>query len=152
MDVEYMKLAIEEAKKAEAIDEVPIGAVIVYQGKVIGRGHNQREKEQSTLAHAEILAIDQANNYMKSWRLEDATLYVTLEPCQMCAGALIQSRIKRVVYAASDYKAGCAGSIMNLLEENEFNHQVEVTRGILQEEASSMLTNFFKRLRKKKEV
>lgn len=145
-----MKLAIKEAKKAEAIDEVPIGAVIVYQDQVIGRGYNQRERKQSSLAHAEILAIHEANKELNSWRLEGATLYVTLEPCQMCAGALIQSRIKRVVYGASDYKAGCAGSLMNLLEENQFNHQVEVTRGVMQAETSAMLTNFFKRLRKKK--
>lgn len=145
-----MKLAIEEAKKAEAIDEVPIGAVIVYQGQVIGRGYNKRERNQSTLAHAEMIAIGQANKSLNSWRLEGATLYVTLEPCQMCAGALIQSRIKRVVYGASDYKAGCAGSLMNLLEENPFNHQVEVTPGVLREETSLMLTHFFKALRKKK--
>lgn len=145
-----MDLAIIEAKKAEAIGEVPIGAVIVCDEQVISKGFNERETGQSTLAHAELTAIDRANKIRSSWRLEDCTLYVTLEPCAMCAGAIVQSRIKRVVYGASDYKSGCAGTLMNILEEDRFNHQVEVTKGVKQEETSELLTQFFKKLRKNK--
>ena len=122
-----------------------------YQGQVIATGHNDRESTQTTLSHAELIAIEKANNVMNSWRLEDCTLYVTLEPCPMCAGAIVQSRIKRVVYGASDPKAGCAGTLMNLLQEDKFNHQVEVTRGILEEECSVLLTDFFQQVTNKKE-
>lgn len=146
----YMQQAIEAAKKAEAIGEVPIGAVIVYKGEVIASGYNIRETSQTTLSHAELIAIQQANEKIGSWRLEECVLYVTLEPCPMCAGALVQSRIKRVVYGAADPKAGCAGTLMNLLNEDCFNHQVEVTKGVLEKACSQLLTQFFRRLREKK--
>lgn len=145
-----MKLAIEEAKKAEQIDEVPIGAVIVRDDEVIGTGYNLREKTQTTLSHAELIAIEKANQKLGSWRLDDCTLYVTLEPCPMCAGAIVQARIKRVVFGAYDPKAGCAGTLMNLLEEDRFNHQVEVTRGMLEEECRLMIQGFFRKLRQRK--
>lgn len=148
-DKKYMELAILEAKKAQSLNEVPIGAVIVLNDEVIASGYNIRETSQTTLSHAELIAINEANKKVGSWRLEDCTLYVTLEPCPMCAGAIIQSRIKRVVYGATDPKAGCAGTLMNLLIEDRFNHQVEVTGGILQSECSGLLANFFKALRKK---
>lgn len=146
----YMKAAIRQAKKAWVLEEVPIGCVIVYDGKIIGRGYNRRNTDKSTLAHAEIIAIKKASKVIGDWRLEDCTMYVTLEPCQMCAGAIVQARIPRVVIGSMNPKAGCCGSILNLLEEERFNHQVEVTRGVLEEECSSMLTTFFKELRKKK--
>ncbi|WP_029191026.1 tRNA adenosine(34) deaminase TadA [Ornithinibacillus scapharcae] len=149
-DAFYMQLAIEQAEKAREIDEVPIGAVIVYEDEVIATGYNVREHSQDTLSHAELIAIQQANQKIGSWRLEDCTLYVTLEPCPMCAGAIVQSRIKRVVFGAFDPKAGCAGTLMNLLEEERFNHQAEVTAGVLEKECSELLTNFFKALRKRK--
>ena len=149
-DEHYMRLAIEEAKKAEEIGEVPIGAVIVKDGEVIARAHNLRETAQRAIAHAEVLAIDQACQQTGSWRLEDTTLYVTLEPCAMCAGAIVLSRVKRVVFGASDPKGGCAGTLMNLLQEKRFNHQVEVVSGVLQEECSQMLSEFFRQLRIKK--
>ena len=145
-----MVIAMEEAGKAREIGEVPIGAIIVYEDKIIGRGHNIRETTQQTLSHAELLSIQEANEVIGSWRLEDCTLYVTLEPCAMCAGAIVQSRIKRVVYGATDPKAGCAGTLMNLLTEERFNHQVEVTTGVLQKECSEMLRDFFQMLRKKR--
>lgn len=148
-DEKYMVIAMEEAEKARAMGEVPIGAIIVHEDKVIGRGHNIRETTQQTLSHAELLAIQEANEVIGSWRLEDCTLYVTLEPCAMCAGAIVQSRIKRVVYGATDPKAGCAGTLMNLLTEERFNHQVEVITGVLQMECSDMLRDFFKMLRKR---
>lgn len=150
LDEKYMRLAIDEAKKAEMIGEVPIGAIIVYDKKVIASGYNQREKNQTTLSHAELLAIKAANEYIGSWRLEDCTLYVTLEPCPMCAGAIVQSRIPRIVYGANDPKAGCTGTLMNLCNENRFNHQSNVTSGVLAEECGTMLTNFFKEIRKQK--
>lgn len=149
-DVYFMNLAIEEAKKAEMIEEVPIGAVIVLNGEVISRAHNLRESEQRSIAHAELLAIDEACKKLGTWRLEDATLYVTLEPCPMCAGAIVLSRVKRVVYGASDPKGGCAGTLMNLLTEERFNHQAEVEAGVLEEECGALLTNFFRALRKKR--
>lgn len=149
-DAYYMQLAINEAEKARGKNEVPIGAIIVYQDEVIGSGYNVREQSQETLSHAELIAIQEANKKIGSWRLEDCTLYVTLEPCPMCAGAIVQSRIKRVVYGAKDPKAGCAGSLMNLLDDNRFNHQVEVRSGILQEECGQLLTTFFKTLRERK--
>lgn len=146
----YMLAAIEEAKKAEAMDEVPIGAVVVYQGQVIGRGHNLRESTHDPTAHAEIIAIRQAAQMMKSWRLEECSLYVTLEPCPMCAGAILQSRIERVIYGATDPKAGCAGTLFNLLQDSRFNHQTEVILGIEQETCRQLLTNFFQMLRQRK--
>ncbi len=149
-DIKYMKMAITQAKKALKIDEVPIGCVIVHDGKVIARGYNQRNKQGSTLAHAEILAIKKASKVLGDWRLEDCTLYVTLEPCQMCAGAIVQARISRVVIGCMNPKAGCAGSVLNLLQMKEFNHQVEVERGVLGEECSCMTSEFFAQLRRKK--
>lgn len=149
-DEKYMYMAIMEAKKAREIGEVPIGAVIVFENEIIATGYNVRETTQSTLAHAELVAIKEANKKIGSWRLEDCTIYVTLEPCPMCAGAIIQSRIKRVVYGARDPKAGCAGTLMNLLDENKFNHQAELTTGVLEEKCSSLLTSFFRELRKQK--
>lgn len=150
IDEKYMYEAIKEAKKAEEIGEVPIGAVIVYKDEVIAKGHNVRETTQTTLSHAELIAIEKANGIIGSWRLEDCTLYVTLEPCPMCAGAIVQSRIKRVVFGATDHKSGCAGTIINLLQEERFNHQVEINSGVLQEECSALLTAFFRTLRLKK--
>src|SRR5690625_6530394 len=148
MDEKYMYAALEEAKKARDIGEVPIGAVIVYQNKIISTGYNVRETSQTALSHAELVAIETANQKLESWRLDDCTLYVTLEPCPMCAGAIVQARIKRVVFGAYDQKSGCAGTIMNLLQQKQFNHQVkEVVGGVLEEECSQLLTQFFKRLR-----
>ncbi|WP_284140691.1 MULTISPECIES: tRNA adenosine(34) deaminase TadA [unclassified Virgibacillus] len=149
-DEKMMYEAIEEAKKAAQIDEVPIGAIIVYKDEIIARGYNVRETSQETLSHAELIAIQAANKKLGTWRLEDCTLYVTLEPCPMCAGAIVQSRIKRVVYGASDPKAGCAGTMMNLLDDERFNHQVELTTGVLEAECSQLLTDFFRALRKRK--
>ena len=149
-DERFMLEAIIEAKKAREMAEVPIGAVIVHEGEIIARGHNLRETSQETLSHAELIAIAEANEKIGSWRLEDCTLYVTLEPCPMCAGAIVQSRIKRVVYGAPDPKAGCAGTLFNLLEEPRFNHQTELESGVMQDECASLLTDFFKALRNKK--
>src|SRR5699024_1169265 len=143
----YMQAAIEQAEIARSIGEVPIGAILIYKNEVIAAGFNKRETNQTTLSHAELIAIQKANDAMGSWRLEECELYVTLEPCPMCAGAIVQSRIKRVVYGASDPKAGCAGTLMNLLNESCFNHQVIVTKGVLEEQCGSLLTNFFKDLR-----
>lgn len=143
----YMKQAIREARKAYALGEVPIGCVIVYEGRIIGRGYNRRNTDRNTLSHAEITAIRKASKKVGDWRLEGCTLYVTLEPCQMCAGAIVQARIDEVVMGSMNPKAGCGGSILNLLEMPEFNHQVKVTRGIMEEECSRMLTEFFKELR-----
>ncbi|MGM8215741.1 tRNA adenosine(34) deaminase TadA [Bacillaceae bacterium W0354] len=149
MDEYFMREAIQEAKKAELINEVPIGAVIVYEEEIIARGHNRRETTQASEAHAEMIAIKQANEKIGSWRLENCTLYVTLEPCPMCAGAIVQSRIPNVVYGASDPKAGCAGTLMNLLSEPRFNHQAAVKKGVLQEECALLLKQFFKKIRHK---
>lgn len=143
----YMKEALKQAKKAYALGEVPIGCIITHNGKIIGRGYNRRNTDKNTLAHAEITAINKASKKIGDWRLEDCTLYVTLEPCQMCAGAIVQARITEVVMGSMNPKAGCGGSILNILEMPQFNHQVKVTRGILQEECSEMLTTFFKELR-----
>ena len=145
-----MKEAIRQAKKAGTCLEVPIGCVIVQDGKIIARGYNRRNMDKSTLSHAELLAIRKASRKTGDWRLEDCTLYVTLEPCQMCAGAIVQARMKRVVIGSMNPKAGCAGSILNVLEMEQFNHQVEVERGVLQEECSVLLSGFFKDLRKLK--
>lgn len=143
----YMKEALKLARKAYALGEVPIGCVIVYEGKIIGRGYNRRNTDKNTLSHAEITAIRKASKAMGDWRLEGCTLYVTLEPCQMCAGAIVQARIPEVVMGCMNPKAGCAGSVLNILEMPEFNHQVKVSRGILERECSNMLTTFFTELR-----
>ena len=159
----HMKAALAQAKKAAAIGEVPIGCVIVYDGPsagcaekypdppapgtVIGRGYNRRNTDHSTLSHAELNAIRKASRTLGDWRLEDCTMYVTLEPCQMCAGAIVQARIPRVVIGAMNPKAGCAGSVYNLLEEPRFNHQVQVARGVLETECTAVLQLFFTELR-----
>ena len=147
-----MKAALKQAEKALAIGEVPIGAVIVENGRIIGRGYNRRNTDHTTLAHAEITAIRKANKKVGDWRLEGCTLYVTLEPCQMCAGALVQSRIDRVVIGAPSYKSGCGGTLMNILQNNEFNHQVEVETGVMQEECTTILQKFFKELRRRNKM
>lgn len=149
-DKKYMKEALKQAKKAQANQDVPIGCVIVYDGKIIARGYNRRNIDKTTLAHAEILAIKKASKYLGDWRLEDCTMYVTLEPCQMCAGAIVQARIPRVVIGCMNPKAGCAGSILNLLDIKEFNHQVQVERGVLEEECSTLMKSFFAWLRESK--
>lgn len=150
MDEFYMKAAIAEAKKAGEAGEVPIGAVIVLDGEIIARAHNLRETEQSSIAHAEVLAIHEACKLLGTWRLEGAELFVTLEPCPMCAGAIMLSRIKRVVYGAADPKGGCAGTFMNLLQDDRFNHQSEVVAGVLDKECGSLLSDFFRELRERK--
>ena len=144
----YMKEALRQAKKAEKLGEVPIGCVIVKDGKIIARGYNRRNTDKNTLAHAELQAIRKASKAVGDWRLEECTMYITLEPCQMCAGAIVQARIPRVVNGCRNPKAGCAGSILNLLNVPAFNHQVELTEGILQEECSTLLKEFFRKLRK----
>lgn len=146
----YMRQAITQAKKAERLNEVPIGCVIVYEDKVIARGYNRRNIDKNTLSHAELNAIKKASKKIGDWRLDNCEMYVTLEPCQMCAGAIVQSRIKKVYIGCMNPKAGCAGSVLNLLQVEKFNHQVEIEIGILGEECSSMLTEFFKRLRESK--
>ena len=145
----YMKEALRLAKKAASIGEVPIGCVIVYEGKIIGRGYNRRTIDKNTLSHAELNAIRKASKYMGDWRLENCDIYITLEPCQMCSGAIIQARMRQVYIGCMNPKAGCAGSILNLLQMPQFNHQVEIEIGILEEECSSILKNFFKELRQK---
>ena len=149
-DAIYMKEALKQAKKAYKIKEVPIGCVIVHEDKIIARGYNKRNSKKNTLAHAEIIAINKASKVLGDWRLEDCTMYITLEPCQMCAGAIVQARVKRVVIGSMNPKAGCGGSILNLLQMEQFNHQVDVERGILEEECSQMLKEFFKELREEK--
>lgn len=148
----YMREALRQAKKAYALGEVPIGCVIVHEGKIIGRGYNRRNTDKNTLSHAEITAINKASKKIGDWRLEDCTLYVTLEPCQMCAGAIVQARIPEVVMGCMNPKAGCAGSILNILDMPEFNHQVAVTKGVLEEECSQMLKNFFTELRERNKI
>lgn len=145
----WMEEAIREAAKAEALREVPIGAVIVKDGQIIGRGHNLRETSLDPTAHAEMIAIREASESLGAWRLLDCTLYVTLEPCPMCAGAIVQSRVKTVVYGAPDPKAGCAGTLMNLIQEDRFNHRAELIDGVLRERCAALLTNFFRKLRGK---
>jgi len=147
---EWMRVAIEEAKKAEALVEVPIGAIVVHQGQIIGRGHNLRETTQNATTHAEMIAIQEACKAIGSWRLEETQLYVTLEPCPMCSGAMILSRVKEVYFGAYDPKGGTAGTLMNLLEDERFNHQAEVEGGILEEECGELLSVFFRNLRAKK--
>ncbi|MCR4755593.1 MAG: tRNA adenosine(34) deaminase TadA [Lachnospiraceae bacterium] len=148
-DEKFMKKAILQAKRAEKLGEVPIGCVIVYEDKIIARGYNRRKTDKNTLSHAELTAIKKASRYIGDWRLEGCTMYVTLEPCQMCAGAIVQARMDRVVIATMSPKSGCAGSILNLLQMEEFNHQVEITRGVLEQECSVMLSDFFIKLRKR---
>lgn len=145
----YMKMALRLARKALDLGEVPIGCVIVYEGKVIGRGYNRRNTDKNTLSHAEITAINKASKKMGDWRLEGCTLYVTLEPCQMCAGAIIQARIPEVVMGCMNPKAGCGGSVLNILEMSQFNHQASVTRGVLEQDCSDMLKSFFADLRER---
>ena len=146
----YMKEAIRQAMKAYALDEVPIGCVIVYEDKIIARGYNRRNTDHNTLSHAELNAIRKASKKLGDWRLEDCTMYITLEPCQMCAGAIVQARVSNVVLGSMNAKAGCAGSVLNLLDMSEFNHRVNVTYGVLEEECSSMISKFFKELREQK--
>ena len=150
-DEYYMREALKLAKEAYDIDEVPIGAVIVHKGEIIGRGFNKRNSLANPLGHAEIIAINEAAQYLNDWRIEECTMYVTVEPCPMCSGAIVQARIPRVVFGARNKKAGCAGSVINLLQIDALNHQVEITEGVLQEECSSIMTEFFKRFRKKSE-
>lgn len=150
LDEKYMKEAIRQAKKAYAIGEVPIGCVIVYEDKIVGRGYNRRTVDKNTLAHAELIAIKKASKKLGDWRLEGCTMYVTLEPCQMCSGAIVQSRMTRVVVGCMNPKAGCAGSVLNLLQMEEFNHQAELTTGVLGDECSQMMKAFFKELRASK--
>ncbi len=152
MNARFMKEALKQAKKAMALDEVPIGCVIVSDGKIISRGYNKRNTKKNSVAHAEISAIEKACKKTGDWRLEECTLYVTLEPCPMCAGAIVQARIKEVVIGCMNPKAGCAGSVMNILDDPGFNHQVIITRGVLEEECSTMLSDFFKQLRKKSKL
>ena len=147
-----MKEAIRQAKKARALEEVPIGCVIVYEGKIIARGYNRRNTDKNTLAHAELIAIRKASRKLGDWRLEGCTMYITLEPCQMCAGAIVQARVSRVVIGSMNPKAGCAGSVLNLLQMAQFNHQVEMTVGVLEEECSQMLSGFFRELREQKQL
>lgn len=146
----YMKMAIDEAEKAKALGEVPIGAIIVHEDKVIARAHNLRETTQNATTHAELSAIQDACSELNNWRLEDTTLYVTLEPCPMCAGAILQSRIPRVVYGARDPKGGCVDSLYRLLNDQRFNHECDVTEGVLADECGEMLTSFFRAIRERK--
>ncbi len=148
----FMELAMQQAAAAEALDEVPIGAVIVKDGQVIGQGHNLRESDQDPTAHAEMIAIRQAAEKLGSWRLIDCTIYVTLEPCVMCMGAIILARIPSLVFACRDPKVGAAGSIYNLAEDERFNHQVQIREGVLQQECSEQLSSFFRRLREQKKA
>ena len=152
LDEKYMREALRQARKAYKLDETPIGCVIVHDGQIIGRGYNRRNTDKSPLAHAEISAIKKASRKLGDWRLEECTLYVTLEPCQMCAGAIIQSRVTRVVVGCMNPKAGCAGSVLNLLDVKAFNHQAELTTGVLEEECSALMTGFFRELRERKKM
>lgn len=149
-DEKYMKEAIRQAKKAYQREETPIGCVIVYEGRIIARGYNKRNWKKNTLAHAEIIAINKASRIIGDWRLENCTMYVTLEPCPMCAGAIVQARILRVVVGSMNPKAGCAGSVINLLQTPRFNHQAELITGVLADECSRLMTGFFKELRQKR--
>lgn len=150
-DAKYMKIALKEAQKAYEKDEVPVGAIIVKDEKIIARAHNQKEEKTDTTKHAEILAIQKASKKLKAWRLEDCTMYVTLEPCTMCIGAAINARIKRLVYGASDEKTGACGSVLNIPEEYKFNHIVEIEKNVEEEKCKEILQTFFKELRKRKE-
>ena len=153
MDYEYyMKEAILQAHKALQINEVPIGAVIVHNNEIIARGYNMRNTLKNALGHAEIIAINEASKYIGDWRLEECEMYITLEPCPMCAGAIVQARIPKVIFGAKNAKAGCAGSVINLLQQEKLNHRVEIVEGVLAEESSKMLTDFFKEFRKNKQI
>lgn len=147
MNPAYMEQALAEAQKAYELDEVPIGAVIVKDGVIIGRGHNLREREKDPTLHAEMIAIRQASASLGGWRLMDCDLYVTIEPCPMCAGAILQARIRRVIFGARDPKAGCAGSLYNLLEDSRFNHRVEVIEGVMEDRCSQMMKDYFRQKR-----
>ena len=149
-DEKYMKEAIKQAKRAFKQDEVPIGCVIVQDGKIMARADKKRNMKRNPLAHAEIMAINKAAKVTGDWRLEDCVMYITLEPCQMCAGAIVQARIPKVVIGSMNPKAGCAGSILNLLQVQAFNHQVELVKGVMEKECTGMLQDFFKQLRDKK--
>lgn len=149
-DLFFMAEAVKEAQKAAAIGEVPIGAIVVYNDEIIARAHNLRETSQNAVTHAELMAIQQACEVIGSWRLEETTLYVTLEPCPMCAGAILQSRVPRVVYGARDSKAGCVDSLYHLLNDARFNHECDVTEGVLAEETGALLSDFFRELRARK--
>ncbi|MDR4934829.1 tRNA adenosine(34) deaminase TadA [Rossellomorea marisflavi] len=151
-DERFMIEALKEAEKAAAIQEVPIGAVVVLGDEIIGRGHNLRETTQNAVTHAEMLAIQEACERIGTWRLEGAELYVTLEPCPMCSGAIILSRVEKVIYGAKDPKAGCAGTLMNLLDDERFNHQCVVVPGVMEQECGGMLSSFFKDLRARKKA
>ena len=151
-DEKFMREAIRQAKNAYALDEVPIGCVIVYEGKIIARGYNRRNTDKNTLSHAELIAIKKASRKLGDWRLEGCTMYITLEPCQMCAGAMVQARVTEAVIGSMNPKAGCAGSVLNILEMEGFNHQVNVRRGVMEEECSRMLSGFFRELREKKKA
>ena len=146
-DIKYMKMAIREARKAELIDEVPIGCVIVKGDKVIARGFNHRESKRMIISHAEIEAINKANKKLGAWRLEECDIYITLEPCIMCAGAIIQGRFKRVIYGAKDYKGGAFGSSIDVMKAENINHHPEIIGGVLEQECSSLLSNYFKKKR-----
>ena len=148
-EIRFMKEAIKEAKKAELIDEVPIGCVIVKDDKIVARGHNVRETKKTPLGHAEIIAIDKASKKLGAWRLQDCDIYITLEPCIMCAGAIIQSRIKHIYYGAKDPKGGAIESSINVLEAKNINHHPEITSGLLEEECSNIISQYFKRKREK---
>lgn len=150
MDSDYMKIALEQAEEALTIYEVPVGAIILYKGKIIGRGYNMRETSKDPTAHAEMIAIKQASEYLDAWRLTACTMYVTLEPCAMCAGAIVNSRISRVVIGSRDHKRGCCGTVEDLTNHEKFNHRVEVEFGVLEDECSNILSSFFKELRKDK--
>ena len=149
-DEAFMREALRQAQKAAALGDVPIGCVIVFRGKIIARGYNRRNADKSVLSHAEIISIKKACKKIGAWRLEDCTMYVTLEPCPMCAGAIVQARIPRVVIGSRNPKAGCAGSVLDLFHEKGFNHQVELEEGVLQEDCTDMLEEFFRDLRCKK--
>ncbi len=148
-DERYMREAIRQAKKAEKIGDVPIGCVIVYEGKIIARGYNRRNKDKTTLAHAELVAIKKASKVLGDWRLEECTMYITLEPCQMCAGAIVQARIPKVIVGCMNPKAGCAGSILDLFHVDKFNHKVDFEYGVMEDECREMMQSFFRKLRKK---
>lgn len=149
-DEKYMKMALKEAKRAYDLNEVPIGCVIVRDDKVIGKAYNKRNTDKNVLSHAELMAMQQACKKTGDWRLEDCTMYVTLEPCQMCSGAMVQARLKKVVIGSMNAKAGCAGSVLNILQMEQFNHQVEIEKGVLEEECSQILSSFFSDLRDQK--
>lgn len=149
-DEKYMKEALKQAKKAYALTEVPIGCVIVHEDKIIARGYNRRNKDKSTFSHAELIAMKKAIQKIGDWRLEECTMYITLEPCPMCAGAIVQARIPRVVAGSMNAKAGCAGSVLNILNEPRFNHQVEFIHGVLEEDCTNLLQLFFKELRERR--